>query len=248
MLPDETASGGDARPRRPAPVERAAAAFEVLVCSGFPTQLVIIQVLTVFGLHPTLSGGRMSPPFIFSLTLLDTVLLVGFALFFLRAHGESARGVLFGPRPIGRELLFGIVLIPVSFVLIVAVLLVVQLFAPALHNVLHNPLADLIRTPLDAVLFAFVAMIAGGVREEVQRGFVLHRFEQYLGGGTVGIVLFSMVFGLGHLEQGYDVAIATAALGAFWGILYLVRRSIAAPMVAHAGFNLLQVVKFLMVG
>jgi membrane protease YdiL (CAAX protease family) len=50
------------------------------------------------------------------------------------------------------------------------------------------------------------------------------------------------MFGLGHIEQGADVAIATAALGLFWGVLYLARRSIVAPAVSHAGFNLLQVV------
>ena len=71
------------------------------------------------------------------------------------------------------------------------------------------------------MIFAFVVMIAGGVREEIQRGFVLRRFEQYLGGGAVGLAIFSALFGLGHLEQGYDVAISTGVLGAFWGAIYL---------------------------
>ena len=35
-----------------------------------------------------------------------------------------------------------------------------------------------------------------------------------------------------------------ALLGAIWGCIYLVRRSIVAPMVSHAGFNLLQLIKF----
>ena len=34
-------------------------------------------------------------------------------------------------------------------------------------------------------------------------------------------------------------------LGAIWGTIYLVRRSIIAPMVSHAGFNLAQLVKFM---
>ncbi|MCA1563799.1 MAG: CPBP family intramembrane metalloprotease [Acidobacteria bacterium] len=34
---------------------------------------------------------------------------------------------------------------------------------------------------------------------------------------------------------------ATAALGALWGAVYLVRRSVAAPIVSHAGFNLAEV-------
>ena len=37
----------------------------------------------------------------------------------------------------------------------------------------------------------------------------------------MGLVVFSTIFGLGHVEQGYDVAVATAILGAFWGAIYL---------------------------
>ena len=142
-------------------------------------------------------------------------------------------------------MLFGIALIPASFAVVIVVLMVVQFAAPSLRNVPQNPLAELAKNRSDALLFAFVVMIAGGLREEIQRGFILRRFEQYLGGGVTGLTIFSCLFGLGHLEQGRDVAIATAVLGAFWGGVFLRRRSIAGPMVGHAGFNLLQVVKFL---
>jgi len=96
----------------------------------------------------------------------------------------------------------------------------------------------------DAMMFGMVAMVAGGVREEIQRGFILHRFSHYLGGGLVGLVVYSTVFGLGHVDQGWDAAIAVATLGAIWGTIYLIRRSIVAPMVSHAGFNLAQVIKY----
>lgn len=230
------------------PIERAAAALEVLLCSGFPTQIVVITVLAGFGMQPRLDDGRFNPPFLFTLTLLDTLLLVALVLFFFRAHRESPRMELLGGGRTWREVLLGLALIPASFFVVVAVLLAVQLVAPSLRNVPHNPLADLVRTPLDAFLFAFVVMVAGGVREEIQRGFVLRRFEQYLGGGAAGLIIFSALFGLGHLDQGRDVALATAILGAFWGAVFLRRRSIAAPMVGHAGFNLLQVAKFLVWG
>jgi membrane protease YdiL (CAAX protease family) len=69
-----------------------------------------------------------------------------------------------------------------------------------------------------------------------------------LGGGTVGIIVFSVLFGLGHIEQGYDVSVATAVLGAFWGVIYLRRRSVIGPMIGHAGFNLAQVLKLIAVG
>ena len=227
------------------PIERAAAALEVILCSGFPTQIVIITILSTFGMKARLVGGQLSPSFVFTMTLLDTFLLVALVIFFMRAHRESVREQLFGSRSPGREILFGLALIPASFFVVIAVLLVLQAVIPGLRNVPHNPLQDLVRDRWDAVIFAFVVMIAGGVREEIQRGFVLRRFEQYLGGGAAGLVIFSALFGLGHLEQGHDVAVATAILGAFWGAIFLRRRSILGPMIGHAGFNLTQVIKFL---
>ena len=228
--------------------ERIAAALEVLLCSGFPTQLFIIGILALFGVRLQTANGGYNAPFIFALTLADTVLLTLLIWGFLRARRESFRDVMFGTRSTGVEALLGVLLVPVSFLIVVFVLVVVQQIAPSLRNVPHNPLADLAKTRGQAIVFALVVMIAGGVREEIQRGFILHRFEGFLGGGAAGIVVFSTIFGLGHLEQGHDVALATAVLGAFWGLIYLRRRSIAAPMVSHAGFNLLQVVKFLMWG
>jgi membrane protease YdiL (CAAX protease family) len=238
-------------PAEPAPqpvlhLERAAAALEVIFCSGFPTQLVIIGFLTLGGLKPTVTGGGWSPRFVFTLTLLDTVLLVGLVVFFIRSHGESVRELLFGSRPLGREALLGLLIVPASFAIVFAVLIMVQLIAPSLRNVPHNPLQDLLKSPLDALMFGFVVTIAGGVREEVQRGFILRRFERYLGGGPLGLVIFSAVFSLGHLEQGHDVALATGVLGFYWGAVYLRRRSILGPMIGHAGFDLSQVIKFLL--
>jgi membrane protease YdiL (CAAX protease family) len=234
-------------PRAVLPIERAAAAFEVFLCSGLPTQLIIVTVLTTFGIEPFV-GGQISPSFVFSETLLDTVVLVGLILFFLRAHRESPRQMFLAARPHTRELLFGVALIPTSYVVVMSVLMLLQLVLPGLRNVPRNPLQDLAHTRAEAIVFGVVVIIAGGVREEVQRAFVLRRFEQYLGGGVVGLVLFSAIFGLGHLPQGHDVAIATAILGAFWGAIYLRRRSILGPMVGHAGFNLAEVVKFVIVG
>ena len=91
-------------------------------------------------------------------------------------------------------------------------------------------------------------MVAGGVREEIQRAFLLRRFERWLGGVGVGVVVTSLSFGVGHIIQGFDAAIATGVLGAFWGVVYLRRRSVIAPVVSHSGFNLLQLTQFLTLG
>ena len=136
-------------------------------------------------------------------------------------------------------------MLPAVFMFVLLVLVGVLRFAPELHNVARNPLEDMLRNRHDALIFAAVVMIAGGVREEIQRGFIVHRFGQYLGGPGWGIAIYSVFFGLGHIEQGYDAAIATGLLGVLWGLLYVARRSIIAPMVSHAGFNLAQLAKYL---
>ena len=48
---------------------------------------------------------------------------------------------------------------------------------PSLNNVPVNPFERMMQTPQDAAVFALVVMLAGGVREEVQRGFIVRRFD-----------------------------------------------------------------------
>jgi membrane protease YdiL (CAAX protease family) len=232
-------------PRPVVPLDRLAALVEVVICSGFPSQIVLIVILRGFGLRMTSPDGRLSPPFVFTVSLLDALLVVTLVIFFLLVHHESPRQVLFGRRPPVREALFGIAILPAVFMFVMIVLVLLLQYAPQLHNVTRNPLEDMLRTRGDAIVFAIVVMLAGGVREEVQRGFIAHRFAQYLGGGALGVVIYSVFFGLGHIEQGYDAMIATAILGLIWGFLYLARRSVVAPMVSHAGFNVAQLLKYL---
>ena len=227
------------------PIQRLAALIEVVLTSGFPTQIALIVALQGFGFALRTADGGLNPTFIFTLSLLDAALIILLVLFFLRSHRESAREVLLGRRPPLREAALGVALIPAIFLTVVLILAALLTFAPWLHNVPRNPLEDLLTTRRDALIFAAVVMIAGGLREEVQRGFILHRFGQYLGGMHVGVVAHSVVFGLGHIDQGYDAAIATGILGLIWGLIFIARRSIVAPVVSHAGFNLLQLVKFL---
>ncbi len=227
---------------------RLGALFEVLVCSGFPTQVFVAQMLAFAGIGPFTPDQRYSMTFVVALSLADAVLLVGLVLCFLYLHGERPSEVLFGRRPVWREAVVGTLLIPIVFLLALTALALIQQFAPSLHNVTRNPLEALIRSPRDVALFAAVAVVSGGIREEVQRAFVLHRFERYLGGAPLGLVLFSLVFGAGHVIQGWDAAVTTAMLGAFWGGVYLLRRSVAAPMVSHAGFDLGETIRYTLYG
>ncbi|MGH9313326.1 MAG: CPBP family intramembrane glutamic endopeptidase [Vicinamibacterales bacterium] len=210
----------------------------------------MIGFLQAMGLGAQDAGGRLSIVFVMALSLADAVLVVGLVLLFLRAHRERVRDVLAGGRPSAREAVLGLAFVPAAFLIAVIVLGLILSFAPWLRNVPHNPLEDLLTSDLNRLLFGVVVIVAGGLREEIQRAFILHRFEQRLGGAILGLTIFSLVFGLGHLHQGQDVAIATGTLGAFWGGIYLWRRSVVAPAVSHAGFNVLEIVRhaFMTVG
>lgn len=232
----------------PTAVERLVAFFEVLLCSDYPSQMAIGGTLMLLGIPALTPDGLPGFTFVVALSLIDTVVLVGFIVLFLTTQGESPRKVLLGSGPYLPEIRAGAMLIISAFVLAAVALGVLQLIAPQLHNVEHNPLKALMRTPVHVAVFAIVVVVAGGIREELQRAFLLHRFERNLGGGAVGVVATSVIFGAGHLTQGLDAAVATGLLGALWGVVYLRRRSAVGPIVSHSGFNLLQLVQFILIG
>ena len=230
------------------PAQRIVALLEVIICSDFPTQLVLGATFYAFGFQQELPDGSLNLTFIAVLSLIDAIVLIGLILFFMRAHGESPRDLFFGRRPIGVEARLGLPLSFAALAIAFAAILLIHQFAPWLRTEETNPLQDLLTTPRGAAVMAVVLVVAGGIREEVQRAFLLRRFEQWLGGPLVGVIVASIVFGAGHVIQGVDVAIVTGLLGMFWAVVYLRRRSIVAPVVSHSGFNLLQLAQFLIAG
>ena len=230
------------------PVQRIVALLEVIICSDFPTQLVLGATFYAFGFRQEQPDGTLNLAFIAVLSLVDAVVLIGLIVFFLRAHGESPRELLLGRRSIGEEARLGLPLSFVALAIAFAAILLIQQFAPWLRAEEKNPLQDLLTTPHGAAIMAVVLVVAGGIREEIQRAFLLRRFEQWLGGPVVGVVVASVGFGAGHIIQGVDVAVVTGLLGMFWAVIYLRRRSVVAPVVSHSGFNLLQLAQFLIAG
>jgi membrane protease YdiL (CAAX protease family) len=230
------------------PTQRVVALLEVIICSDFPTQFALAATFYAFGFQQQQPDGTLSLAYVAALSLVDAVLLIGLIVFFLRAHGESPRELFLGRRPAGEEARLGLPLSFAALAIAFAAILLIQQFAPWLRTEETNPLQGLLTTPHGAAIMAVVLVVAGGIREEIQRAFLLRRFEQWLGGPVVGVVVASVGFGAGHLIQGVDVAVVTGLLGMFWAVTYLRRRSIVAPVVSHSGFNLLQLGQFLIAG
>lgn len=92
------------------------------------------------------------------------------------------------------------------------------------------------RNPTNLLAFLPIGIFGGGVVEELERIFVLTRFEKWLGkpGLILGVVLSSVIFGMGHLYQGLGAAISVAVSGVVFALVYLRRRSALEPITAHA--------------
>jgi len=239
-VPDDPAA--TTLPSAPAAPAWLQALGEMLLCSSVATQLAIGWTLQRAGWSPVNEKGDLQLGFITALTLLDTVALIALMVWLMRLHGERPAALWVGSRYPPREVLTGVLHMPIVFMIGASLLLTIRAFTPDLHDVKVNPFEALAGDRLqDAAMLTLVAIVAGGVREELQRAFLLDRFERRLGPAWLGVVLLSIAFGLGHLVQGTDAAIATGAMGAFWAVVYLRRRSSVAPMVSHALFNALQV-------
>lgn len=211
--------------------------IEILLCSGYPTQIFIGQLLVIAGLSPLRADGRLSSTFVFALALSDTVLLLTLILWLLVRRGERPSTVFFGDRPAAPEIAFGMLSLPVVIGLVLALTLSIRRFLPSLHNVPQNPLEGMLGSGASMWLFLIVVIVAGGVREELQRAFLLHRFRGDFGQPWMGVVITSISFGMGHTLQGFDAATITGALGATWGVMYLTRGSVLASLVSHSLFN-----------
>jgi len=206
----------------------------ILVC-GIPTQIVVaVAFFLTDGLpdlqHPSLQFVAMT-------SLFDTALVALLLRVFLAVSGETSAQVFVGPRrPLG-EIVKGLALVPITIIAVQLVAYGLRAAFPALHNIEENPYKEYMRSPIEAAIFIVVVIMAGGLREELQRAFIIRRFDQYLGGARVGLVLFSLLFGALHWTQGIDAAIVIGLLGLVYGILYIRRQSAVLTITNHAGFD-----------
>lgn len=215
--------------------ERLRALFEILLVSGVVSSFLAGLALALVrgGRGDLLSGGAAGVA-LFLLVEAAILLLLLFAL--LRANRERVRGLGAGWRRWKSNALIGLATAPLLLLCQQAVSRLFLLYLPG-HYLERNPLTDIIRTPAELALFLAATLVAGGVKEELQRAFILNRFGRHLGGFGLGLLLWSLVFGAGHYLQGVQGVILATLFGLVFGLLYLARGSLVAPMVAHGAYD-----------
>ena len=214
--------------------DRLQALLEVLVVAGLLSSAIAYLPFALSGIsHEALVGkARVIALFI----LVEACITVALLMLILRAHGESLRYLGWRSNRLGADVFIGLLVVPVLFLMNVLVSHFFRSFLPRYYSE-QNLLLETIRSPGDLALFTVSALFAGGIKEELQRAFVLVRFRDYLGGATVGLILWSTFFAYGHYLQGVQGSVVAGLYGFLFGVIYLVRGSLVAPVVAHSVYD-----------
>ena len=196
----------------------------------------ILLIFLGVSLDEAMSNSRVLGLLLFA----DASCTIGFLWGMQLLRGRTLKSLGWSRRGRVREIRLGLWVFPGLLLLMFLVSRLFQAFLPGWVSE-ENPVLALIATPVDLVIFLAASLFVGGIKEELQRAFILSRFEDHLGGALPGLVLWSIAFGWMHNVQGADNAVKAGLLGLVLGLLYWKRLRLEAPMVAHALFDVVVV-------
>jgi len=90
------------------------------------------------------------------------------------------------------------------------------------------------RTAAEMVSYVALCVTAGFCEEFLFRGYLQRQFLAWSGSVEAAVALQAVVFGIGHLYQGWKGALTITLYGAMFGILAVIRKSLRPGMIQHA--------------
>jgi membrane protease YdiL (CAAX protease family) len=199
--------------------------IEVLV---FLFLIVPSMALSLFAVRQ----GQLSFVLVATATILRDLGLVSLILFFLWHNGEPAACLGWVRRGLGRELLLGSVLfVPFTLgaALLERLLLWAGLTAPA------TPLPSFLEAQgtAQAALAVLLVTVVALAEETIFRGYLLLRLQAVVRNTGAAVLLSSTIFAIGHGYEGSAGLGTVGVMGAVFALVYLWRRSLAAPIAMH---------------
>ncbi len=216
---------------------RLATLAEIFLISGIATDFLALVLLSACTGVPVGEVTRHSWP-LFLLMTTSTFLIIALAILMQRfSTGHADLKIPIRP-PKGFVVETGIclLLLPGLLVLTVALRWAVEAVFPSTALPV-NPILSLLKTPGDLALFLFSGVAAGGLREEVQRAFIIVRGKGVFHAPLTVLAVWSVVFGLSHHVQGWSAVIVTAVLGFCLGLIYIWRENLYASFLSHSLYN-----------
>jgi uncharacterized protein len=199
--------------------------------------IVPSMVLSFFAVRQ----GQVPFPLVAASTIARDLSQVALILLFLRKNGEAVASVGWRVRNLAREVILGIVLFPVLFLVstfIDSALRSDGFSGPTSQQPSLIPSQSPGQIALAVVLVAVVAIS----EETIFRGYLIRRLEQVTGSAGWAIVLSAAIFSIGHGYEGAAGVITVGVTGAALGLVYRWRRSIVAPVVMHFLLDLVAIV------
>ena len=223
-------------------IDRVLALIEVLLLTGLLSSLLAVLPFFAFrkkSLELLTTDVRTISLFL----LLEAGITMVLLMLILKAHRETLRSLGLRWERWRSDLITGLGLVPFLFLINAGVSFAFRTYLPKYYTE-KNPLTELIHSPQQLGIFIFSALVAGGLKEELQRAFILNRFGRYLGGSGLGLVLWSLVFGAGHYVQGVQGIVIATIYGFVLGATYLLSKSLVPPFVAHGAYDALALVVY----
>jgi membrane protease YdiL (CAAX protease family) len=208
------------------PYSRREQAIEVAVF------LFLIGPSLVYSFIPSDSGGSVSFAFTAVATILRDLSLLALILFFFWRNREAVRGMGWTLRHMWRDIFLGIVLfVPMFFgaAWLDSFLTSIGFSSPpasgpSLEPGLSSP---------DLLLALALVNVVAVTEETIFRGYLIKRFSGVFGGSLISLLLSAFVFSIGHGYEGAAGVVTVGAMGLVFGLVYLWRKSLVAPVTMH---------------
>ena len=188
--------------------------------------------------------GALSFVLMASGTILRDLALMGLVLYFVWRNGEGFGAVGWKFQEAGREVALGLALF-IPFFLGTAwlgtALKDAGLSAPSTPPVALLPGRNIGEMLLACILVSVVAV----AEETIFRGYLLLRFTAITARPAIALVLSAAIFSLGHGYEGAAGVVTVGVMGLIFGLIYLWRGSLIAPVVMHFLQDFLAIFLFL---
>jgi membrane protease YdiL (CAAX protease family) len=181
----------------------------------------------------------LNPSLLLQLALSNTFVTIAFVIVFMLLGREQPRDIGFRSEQLVRQLVigsgFGLALALVDHLAIGSIL---KAMRPDVFDEGIRLLKEFMGK-INIVIWFLAAVFMGGFIEELQRLFIITRFERCFGtvGIVVALVMESLLQGAGHAYQGPERSFIYIFIGLAFGLVYLRKRSATEAMACHAVYD-----------
>ncbi len=199
--------------------------FELFVLLLFIVPSIIISFFSLETSNPSF-------PILASSVIFQDLAFGTLVVFFLWRNGEPLSQIGWELGGIKKEAALGACLfLPV----LVGISAIEQAFGSLglQSHMSHVPKFLTAKGPMEILLACVLVIIVAIAEETIFRGYLILRLKGLTGSRTASVILSSALFALGHGYEGLANVAAIGILGIILALIYLWRKSLAAPIVIH---------------